>query len=403
MNEDDFNKLLNSWSQDIIFSFRIEEYKYIIIGYPVLRAFSCNENIFVEYVPAIDLTKRKILFSQAEMKRQPSNQLDLFYDEPQRLESERRFFKLIPEPVRNRIKIFGDCHLEFLRAQVYCGTKLEDLIDSNPALAYIAVNLENLNTSFKSINSMELINRLTLLKRKEILEKALFPATDRMIGILKKTDPGSLSVNRFIQWQWLLSKKSGISDKIYNLIDMLEVLDNNFFFALNNVEKIFDICSTILVKKLILNNNPELNYKNLRKIWKLKKSLRIKVPEIRSIKGINKTLTDLLLENEKINFPPNPPVIGNDQIIPLCTSVQIREWSKVQNNCISTYVGQVMRGTSYFYKVNNGNEEGTLELKINKVNNSIQKGALLCTNNKMCSEEMRLLVNNWFTFHMGRK
>jgi hypothetical protein len=185
-------------------------------------------------------------------------------------------------------------------------------------------------------------------------------------------------------------------DKIYSLIDMLDVLGNDFFFALNKVEKVIYLCSPQLIKKIILNGNPELEYKNLHKICKLKQTLRCKVPEIRSIRNINKILKELMIEKEKKKPFPNPPRIGNDQIMPLSSTIQIREWSKVQHNCISNYVGQVIRGTSYFYKVVNDNEEGTLELKINKANNSLLMGELLAKNNEPVTKETRSLVENWF-------
>ena len=98
-------------------------------------------------------------------------------------------------------------------------------------------------------------------------------------------------------------------------------------------------------------------------------------------------------KKDLMNTFPIQPIPDTDNIIALKTVADQKRWSRQQSNCIKDYIKKVHSGKSYFYKIINGKEEATLELKLHT--NEIRKGDLLGSSNTKVSEETKLIVDKW--------
>lgn len=383
------NLLLQEFGNDKVFVFKQTDYDFVIIGYPHLRAYLYfHTGIRVEVIPNINMHERQIYIpgSNATKEKIDISENDQIVND--------QFFKTIPEEQIKLVEKFPDTHWTILRALNYCGKEFIQLIESNASLAYIAVNLEVLNLSYTLVETFELIKDLSITKRKEILEKALFPATEQMVKIFSKIDPIYLNVKRLKSLLYLLSNKNRNRKNVLTILSNVKTINLNLIKLLTFYPRSIEYLSPDFILKLSNSNKLIENIRRLEQIRVIEEQLNLNKIGINEIEEIEQVHQKLIKKKETAEKFPQPPIEGNDYIFPLKNAIEQIRWSKIKHNCIRSHILKVKKNQSYFYKVILNEENATLEVIIKK--GKVSLGSLLGFKNKRVSNTLRKMVNSWF-------
>jgi len=271
-------------------------------------------------------------------------------------------------------------------------------MSSNPALAYVIINIDKINSSFFFYNEIELLKRMILTKQKEILGLCGFPGTERIVKIFSKINPGIINIKDMISFRNLLTNKSNTTKRILKILSFSKVIDKNLFKLLLYHTPLIDIIPNKVVYQLVSSNLFIEDTAKLKRIYLDCNRWQIRMPEIKSLETLNGIYekvrkTAEMKKKNKESFPP-PPLEDNYHITAICNEQELNSWSKHQQNCIRNYAEKVHARHSYFYRVMNNSEQATLEIIIN--DNKISRGSLLGLNKSGVSSELRKMVNEWF-------
>ena len=100
-----------------------------------------------------------------------------------------------------------------------------------------------------------------------------------------------------------------------------------------------------------------------------------------------------VIETEPLVLFPEPPVAGTESIVPVVNSVVLVQEALTQDNCVYSYLDDILEGRYYIYQVK-GPERATLGLSI-LPGGGIIFDQLLAHGNQQVSAETSLLVNTW--------
>ncbi|MBX3007675.1 MAG: PcfJ domain-containing protein [Melioribacteraceae bacterium] len=393
-----------------IFKFDHLTYSYLILGYPNLRAFiSVKEHDFwLEIEPVVNVHDREIDFpynidevtyvsANPDVEKKKIKSREVIKSEVhKKLEDE--FFQTFPPDVLKYVVQFSDSHWELLKAITYYDKYFIDFIVSNQAIAYILVNLDKFNYSYSLFNSMNFLDVAIGNKQKEILKRALFPDTQRMVKILSKFDPAFLTVKELISFRNSFASNPDFMDRVQNILSHITVINKNLIRILSDEPNIPNILTVNTLRKLIEPGEFDKYFPIVKEIFSEAMKWKIKLPEITDISHIEKVKINLSNAIKKkqdrlIKFPI-PPIPGNEFIIPVLNHVELIAWGKRQHNCISTYSNKIQAGDCYIYKVIEGKKEATLEIKNSK--GKIRRGSFLGPDNTKVSEKLKLIVHQWW-------
>ena len=172
-----YKKILHLYGKENLFDFENEEHIFVIAGYPHWRAYiiSTDKDYRIEVFPRINLSTKKFDFLEEPKNGSETEKLFLKIEDSYTLTSyldkEEKFFETIPSDIAERVKVFSDSHWEIIKAIIDYGHNFITLIDSNPVLAYLLINLDKINTSFSIYIDKGYIEALMTEKQKEILEQ----------------------------------------------------------------------------------------------------------------------------------------------------------------------------------------------------------------------------------------
>jgi hypothetical protein len=387
--------IVSKFPSKYIFDFSDENHYggFFIIGYPYWDAYvsSAGSDFWIGVVPNINLNARTIELPETEentKKKRPPKVPHNF--EP--------FFDSIPKRISLLAGKYNDSHWDLVKAIILLGKDFEELIKTNPAMAYLIIKLNEINTTFQLYSETELLKKLIRTKQKEILRLAFFPATESMRKILGKMNPEFISRESFILFNRFIVTAKKRSDRIIKLLTHVESINENLMRLLSYYPELSLELSNKLISDLINDKEFDALLSKLERIRKRSAGVKIPFPKISSvaeIDSVNKINLERVREKKKLleSFPP-PPIEGNEIVTPLITVKEQISWSRKQQNCIKDFTSSVKRKRSYFYKIEFEKEEATLEIKI--VNGSPVLGDLLGTGNKKVSPKLRAKVKRWF-------
>lgn len=404
------NKLNLEYKGARLFKFDFCTYSYLILGYPNLRGFvSANENDFwVEVQPVINLNKREIVFpnddggerllsSNVAIKK---NKVSINKVSKTHLHKklEKEFFQTLPEDKLKYISIYYDCHWEFLKAITYYDKYLIDFIVSNNAIAYILVNLDKFNRSYSLYNSMNFLNVAIGNRQKEILRRALFPDTQQMVKILSKLDTQLLNVHDLVSFRDYFAKNPELMTRAGNLFSHIKVINNNLIKILSSEPNLVSFLTVNTLQVLTDNIEYERLFPIVKGIYADSVKWKIKIPEITDITLIDRVRRNIdaaiKRKTDEIVKYPDPLLPGNEFIVPILNPIELISWGKKQRNCIATYENKIQTRNCSIYKVIDSQSEATLEIK--NSNGKIYKGSFLGPNNLKASENLKLIVDQWW-------
>ena len=397
-----YRSIIQQYGKDNVFDFMIGEQIYAIVGYPHWRGFIINPliDLRLEVHPDINTVTGKLGFLKCS-KSDAKARLHLKDEDPKVLESylekEKKFFATIPEDIINRVKVFVDSHWEIVKAAAIYGHHFITLLDSNPVLAYMLVNIDKVKTSF-SFNIHNLyMEKLMDEKQKKILRYADFPATKRMVKLFAKFDPAMIDVSLLKLFQQNLRTITDNKDEVLKVLSHIDKVNKNLLHIIFSHTNILSHVANSVLQELIVSDSfNEL----LTKIAKMSTDAEAwEVPfKLDRISNINKADENLKAaiqrrKNEVSSFPL-PPIPDGEGIIALRTVAQQLSWGKRQQNCIRGYVNNVNERRCHLYKVIYGNEEATLEIVM--FNRKYSMGQLKGVQDKQVSDELRANVEKWF-------
>lgn len=397
-----YKKIIQQFGKENVFDFIIGDQIYLIVGYPLWRGFIINPlvDLRLEVHPEINAATRKLGFLD-RIKSEANARLQLKVEDPKLLESylekERKFFETIPQDIINRVKVFVDSHWEIIKSAAIYGHHFITLLDSNPVLAYMLVNIDKIKTSF-SINIHNLyMTNLVDEKQKKILKYAGFPATKSIVKLFSKFDPAMVDLSLLKSFQQNIRTITGSKDEVMKVLSHIKTINKNLLkIILSHPNILIHITVSALHELIVSVFFNEL----LVKIVKMSADAEAwDVPfKLDGISNINKADVNLQAaiqrRKDEVTSFPTPPIPDGDGIIALRTVAQQISWGKQQQNCIHSYVDAVKQRKCHLYKVIFGNEEATLEIKIN--NRRYFIGEIKGVHDIKVSPELRNLVEHWF-------
>ncbi|NMB80188.1 MAG: hypothetical protein GYA14_00025 [Ignavibacteria bacterium] len=390
-----------------IFEFVREDYKFIIVGYPYWRAYitSVDDKFRIEVYPVIDVKNRKIEIPskiEVNQNRKITATVDNCSDAEltdKDLITQSDFFDHIPQEIAEHVVTFKDSHWELLKALTYFGNNFRTLLKTNPVLGYVIVNLENLNPSYSFYNHLAYIEHLLAYKQKEILARAGFPGSERLVKIFSKIEPHSIEIAHIKNLRDTLQTGTLVQEKkILKILSHSKAINIRLLEVISMQPSVIELLSNKCLSELVNSEDKyEKHLKMLNKISAQYYKWHLRISEIENVEQI-KVAYDKLKEQIKVlgrgsEFPP-PPLPDNEYIFALKSPTEMRSWAIKQRNCIRKFIKDVKLGKKYFYKVIYNGEEATLEIKTGR--HEIKMGELHGKKNESVSSELRTFVINWF-------
>lgn len=395
-------QILCHYPKELIFNFVLPDYEMYLVGYPYLVAFITAKEIdlWVNVSLEINLSKRQILFPNIENGKSFTTEIADVLINSKELSliknNEHSFFETIPPAYYDVVCTYSNSHWEILKAISQYDKLLIDLIQSNPVLAYILINIDKFNKSYSLYSDVSYIENLIKFKQKEILQIAFFGSSQRIVKIISKIEPKNITADLLIKLRLLLNINHENKEEIINYLSHIKIINYNLLLTIIKIPNILYYLSKNAIEELTSSENFQellseiVDIKKLADRWGIKFKLNsLKKLESKKI-GIKEKADEL--KNSK-NIFPLPPFDDSENIIAIRTVSELNSWSKRQSNCVRQYKEEIMKRRCYIYKVIHDFEEATLELKIK--NNSIMKGDLLATKNKKPSEGLIKIVDNW--------
>lgn len=354
-----------------LFQFHNEDHIYVLVGYPHWRAFilTPKSNLRLEVFPRINVSTKKIEFLEEPTKENGKESVYIKIKDAETLnsylEKEKEFFNTVPEEITNRVKVFSDSHWEIIKAITVYGDNFNSLINANPVLAYLLVNLDKINPSFSLYVDNCYLERLITEKQKEILELAGFPASKRMVKIFAKFDPTLVDVDLLKSFRQDLTNKPEHQEKIFKLLSHSKVVNKNLLHLIVFSSNILKHLSQPAIQELITSDSFLTLLKQVKKMAARanKWQIEFKVDKLSNLDRLEVNLNDAVKrKKDEINIFPLQPIPDGEGIYALTPVAQLNSWAKKQQNCIRSYAQAVFARKCYLYKVILAHEEATLEI-----------------------------------------
>lgn len=401
-------QISDKFEEQFIFNLsdQLRDSRLILIAYPYWEAFTSavGSDIWVRIFPTLNLFHSGIVIKQ-KLKREesPFPKGTLFHQKNSKILKCEEFINLIPSKIRNLTKRYKESHWDIIETLILLGKDLENLIVSNPAMAYLTVNMDKVNPSVQYSNKRELLLRIIKTKQIEILGLARLPATESIRKIFMKIIMDNVSEKQFVRFCRTFPKEGDELKKLSKVLSHLEEINSNIIQLVNfDRELLFSLNKNIVVNLAHSNVNHE-SIGILKRIYSRCKSVHLTFPRIKSLEDLPSI--------DKVNFEkvkkkrilmlrfPKPHIKGSDTIIPLQNAKEHESWSKKQSNCIRGYSQKVRDRKLFFYKVIMNDEEATLEIKIQ--NSKVELGRLLGKKNSKVSAKLNSHVEDWFLNECG--
>lgn len=380
-----------------------EDYNLVVVGYPVWRGFvsAADTDIWIEIIPAIDVINKTIILPQ---KKQKPKQKDPIKKEQEKQKEEidpeviKRFFLSIPPEIIELVSRFPDSHWELIGAVKLIGDDFQSLMKTNPALAYIIVNMEKLNPSFLYYANVELLQRMIKTKRKEIVGLSGFPESTQMVKIFSKIDPSTLDIKSLILLKEVLMTGANIRERLLQLLSFAKLINKSLIHLCTTYYDVLLTLSDKLVYELAGDEQFALKASTVQQMIHKSKQWKVRLPGITSFENLyeikKKFDEKVKIKRDKLDMLPPPLLEDNEYVRAITTETQLMSWSKRQQNCIRGYADRIRKGKCYIYKVIYEGEEATLEI-VREKGRAFTISELKGFKNCEVSDKLYSMVQEW--------
>ena len=310
-----------------------------------------------------------------------------------------RWFAEIPQSIRDTVSRFKKRHWHLLSFLAQCGPAAFDLAVSSPATSFAVAS----NWVFhRPAVRQPLRSARSLLRHdQKVIQQWLgFPPTEATRKLLRKIVPMSIDVSSLLYLRESLSGEDArlignrlahlrrINSGVLRIVtdpELLSIASPNFLaevsedggqdrrprsaWRLNDVQRML---------KIMRSNKPPPVVRNGLHLTELHDSL---VDEIDRGGG---------LENVDVRFP-EPPLLGTNKIVPLTDVRSLVEEGREQKNCVASYIGDILRGRVFIYRVIS--ERATLSV-VRKGHRWVI-GELVASCNRESSDATKRTVSVW--------
>lgn len=268
-----------------------------------------------------------------------------------------------------------------------------DLFISNPLLMLIIMHCAKLY----SWSEQDIVDFL-LQKRVNILKKCHLEGGKPLLKLFKK-----LSLKDFNHRKYLWLQRFITLPK-WQTINHLKYVDDNVILLITQHPELLSTrllqsynenWSKTRFRRIYRDTLHMAPFHNLEQVFNCRTLNELERLHERYIIEINQLKT-----NEFINYHV-PPISGNQDIIPIRNSVELRNEGKIQKHCVASYHQEILKKTCYIYKVLQP-ERATLELRT-PVNGDYSIAQLRLYCNDLPSEETISSVQQWLNNYKKRQ
>jgi hypothetical protein len=255
-----------------------------------------------------------------------------------------QFCAQIPTRVRHVVARFPERHWDVLAWAGSAGLPAEDLLASNPALAFAIACADDLMGGHRDVRRMQKQYLLPWRKQAEILDWLGFPATERARKVLKKVRPHAVTMRRLVHLRhWLTDARTA------EALARLPVIDHSVM-ALVERGSIAEASLTELLRVTRADHQRTVDASvrmrtDAERVWQMPDSLLAE-----PLSQPSHPARPIQARMPLWDFPP-PPVPGTDVIIPIRSVAQLIEEGRVQDNCAASLAPQLRAGQLAIYRV----------------------------------------------------
>jgi len=139
--------------------------------------------------------------------------------------------------------------------------------------------------------------------------------------------------------------------------------------------------NTLAMKTELADERPLTNLNSLARLWEMHESVSVEFRKLEKLRGTHGSL-------------PLPPLPGvKDRIIPLRSQAELMAEGREQKNCVAGYVGRVVAGNHYVYRVLHPSR-ATLSIS-RQSDGNWAIGELEASCNRPVDSATRVFVNGW--------
>ncbi len=284
------------------------------------------------------------------------------------------FCDRVPQRVRRVVAWMPERQWEVLAWVARVGLTAEDLLTSNPALAFAVANLPAI--AGDAIPSRSLETQQLLLpnrRQRDILDRLGFPPSERARRILRKVLPRSICVQTLTQLREHIPRPA-IAERLAHVPaigpNILALLDNDTFERIS----LTALDSFARADETNAMSDIAARLAHAARIWNSERAapaitIALQAPTRRRRQRPRPRRTirhyaPLVPPTIKPDYPP-PPIPGNFAIVPLTYREDLVEEARQQANCVIDYEYRVLNGRMAIYRVLFP-ERCTLSLKLRR-------------------------------------
>ena len=300
----------------------------------------------------------------------------------------RKYCALIPADIRAAVRAFPERHWHLLAWLARGGPAAEQLLASNPALAFAVASGTELTALDSPVNFSRKRQLMAYHPQRDLLARLGFPPTDRVRRILQKVPSRLVTFARL----GLLSARL-TDDAVCRRLANLPVINRAVLRVLDD-GTMAHLTAAALVRLARAEDEDEADEHARRlseivRLWGLVRPT-CALPRFAAVGRIAQEHAlmqadlelidraarereagqalaaiagreDVVAARRRIVVVPgrpvgpegfaNPPVPGTPTIVPITTPAMLAEEGRLQNNCAADYLTRAARGTLAFYRV----------------------------------------------------
>lgn len=313
------------------------------------------------------------------------------------------FIQQIPKELRTTLARYSSQHWDMLRLAAQ-NQAFTELMKINPGVAFcFSAHTELRPCTAKQ--PLREVARMVNRKQREILGWLGFPETEHAVRIVRKIPPCACYTAHMKKLRSLLN-----GSLLPKYISHFDRINPNWLFIFER-NKGFSWTTPKFRRQAISSFTHQDNF-NIHVAFndtlQMAETLRIEKPirfkSVEHLLEIHADWIDQLQRKEDLRFSdqefPQPPLPGNDCVVPVDSHELLRQEGRLQHHCVAAYLQEICEGIAYVYRVL-APERATLSLRREGETWFLDQLAAAC--NKPVKLETKKTVTDWLNMAQNRK
>jgi hypothetical protein len=275
------------------------------------------------------------------------------------------YCRTIPAAIREQVSRFAERHWLLLSWAARGGPAADELLASNPAVAFAIACGAELTVADSPVRFSEKQFLLAYHSQRDVLGRLGFPATERVRRILRKVPAGDVTLARLRQLRQSLADEA-VAERLAHVpvvsAAVIQLLADGTF-GLVTPSALAEIARAWPNGQAGPNGQaaPEGAEDTARRLAELAAAWNLVRPTLplRPIRRIERLdeihqqveADALKLRRARGEAFPRPPFPGDDRVVPITTRAMLIEESRIQHNCADDYAAACAAGKLAFYRV----------------------------------------------------